>query len=571
MDTVIITGAAGEPALSIARRLCGLGMRVYALAGTVPDIGLGAADEFFPVACDPTSPAAVSAEIEKILAREPHITGIVLAGQYLTEEFFEAVSTEEIIAALNAQVAAPLCAVRLALPSLIAGRGYVVAVSPGAGTPSHRALNAAADGALDAFTKVLFDELRDTGVKTCRILLQNNEGRPDPAARFTNAPQSRIHADIVADAVETVFRLRENNALTQIVLRPQATRETPHIPVSAEPKIRSLQAVRLPTTENFPPEEEPIPTPSYRRPSYAPPRNKSAENHARDDDDDFSDDYVDPELRYLLKIRPPNLPAETKEPKNNAAEHAPRDENRNETDRTDGAEDSDGNNESREDENRDENSAGNRGNERNGKRNRDRKHRHGRKENRNDGNGRHRDGNDNQKSERRDGNNGQPSDRSQQKSGRPQKKKKHNRKNADSNAQQAAENRTADRGDNADRENGEQSGNDEQRGNDGNDVAQSGLTEPSAAANAATETNSPQNAPAAQNDPVQPPRSELTERNGSAERRDSAECAPFPQNFEAKPEHAEAQKFDAPAAGGNAAQAAPQAPENPSENAQNGA
>ena len=298
MDTVIITGANGEPALSIARRLCDLGMRVCALAGTIPDAGLGP-DEFVPVPCDPTSPESVEAAVNAVLQKEKRIAGIVLAGQYLSEERFEAVSAEEIRLALNAQLVAPLCAVRLVLPSLIESRGHAIVVSPGAGTGAARALNAAADAATRAFAGALFAELRDTGVKTCHILLQGNEGAPDPAARFTTAPQSRIHADIVADAVETVFRLRENNALTQMILRPQATRETPHIPVSAEPKIRALQAVQLPPAKNFPPEETPIPTPRYRRPDYAP---KKVELPAGErEDDGFADDYVDPELRYLLK------------------------------------------------------------------------------------------------------------------------------------------------------------------------------------------------------------------------------------------------------------------------------
>ncbi|MGN0861658.1 MAG: SDR family oxidoreductase [Candidatus Spyradosoma sp.] len=303
MDTVIITGAAGEPALSIARRLCGLGIRVYALAGTIPENGLGA-DEFVPVPCDLTSPEAVVAAVESIFAKENHVVGVVLAGQYLSDEPFEAVPPEEIPLAFNAQVVSPLCVVRRVLPSLIASRGHVVVVSPGAGTSAGRALNAAADAATRAFAGTLFAELRDTGVKTCHILLQGNEGAPDPAARFTTTPQSRIHADVVADAVETVFRLRENNALTQMILRPQATRETPRIPVSSEPKIRALQVVQLPPAKNFPPEEEPIPTPAYRRPDYAPKKTELPAAERDDEDDGFSDDYVDPELRYLLKNEP---------------------------------------------------------------------------------------------------------------------------------------------------------------------------------------------------------------------------------------------------------------------------
>ena len=297
MDTVIITGANGEPALSIARRLCGIGIRVYAIAGTIPETSLDK-DEFVPVPCDPTSPDAVISAVQAVLEKEKHIIGVIFAGQYLSDDAFEAASLEEIRLALNTRIIAPLCAARLALPSLISARGHVVVISPGKGNSEGKTLNAVADAASRAFAESLFTELRDTGVKTCHILLQNNEGAPDPATRFTTTPQSRVHAEVVADAVETVFRLRENNALTQMILRPQATRETPRIPISSEPKIRALQIVQLPPKKNFPPEEEPIPTPPYSRPDYAPAK-KDRIREA--DDDGFSDDYVDPELRYLVK------------------------------------------------------------------------------------------------------------------------------------------------------------------------------------------------------------------------------------------------------------------------------
>lgn len=300
MDTVIITGAIDEPAINVARRICELGMRVYALDKIIPETGLSS-DEFVPVVCDLTSPNEVLSAVEKILEKETRIAGVVIAKQFLKNDFFESISYEDILSTIASRLSSPLCVVRAALPSLIATRGHVIVISPDAGTPSRCALNAAVNSALDAFAGTLFEELRDTGVKTCRILLKNNDGAPDPAARFTTAPQSKIQPDIVADTVETVFRLRENNALTQIVLRPQATRETPHIPVSAEPKIRAIQAVQLPPKKHFPTEETPIPTPAYHRPDYAPKKGKIV---AETPDDDFSDDYVDPELRYLVKQNP---------------------------------------------------------------------------------------------------------------------------------------------------------------------------------------------------------------------------------------------------------------------------
>lgn len=303
MDTFIITGANAEPAQSIARRLCEMGARVYGIAGTFPEADF-AFNEFFPVACDVTSPQAVASEIEKILEREKTISGLIFTTQYLACDAFESMPLEEITLGINALVATPLVIARLALPSLIASRGSVIAVSSNTLTPHGHVLNGIADAAMKVFAGTLFGELRDTGVKTCHIFLQNNSGAQDPAAVFTNTPQSRIQPDIVAETVETVLRLRENNALTQIVLRPQATRETPRIPVSSEPRIRTLQVVRLPEAKNYPPAEEPILTPKYCRPDYAPPRGQKlqeAVEEAMSDAEAFADDYVDPELRYLVK------------------------------------------------------------------------------------------------------------------------------------------------------------------------------------------------------------------------------------------------------------------------------
>ncbi len=311
MDSFIITGANTEPAQSIARRLCEAGARVYGLAGTFPENSFSDA-AFVPVACDLTNAGFVAEKIKEILATEKDICGLILCVQPCSEDAFESVSVEEISLTVGAFVATPLVIARLILPRLIATRGSLIAISSNTTTPRGHVLNTIAGSALKVLAGTLFGELRDTGVRTCHILLQNNTGAQDAAAKFTNAPQSRIQPALVADAVETVLKFRENNALTQLVLRPQATRETPHIPVSAEPRIRALQSVQvqLPTAKNFPPEEEAILTEKYHRPDYAPSRKEKirelATNENRDNDDDVADDYVDPELRYLLKHRDNN-------------------------------------------------------------------------------------------------------------------------------------------------------------------------------------------------------------------------------------------------------------------------
>ncbi len=296
MDIVILLGAGAEPAQSIARRLVGLGARVYGFAHKFPDQGFSHRD-FVHVGVNPADPAAVRGEVERIVAREGSVNAVILAGYSPVEDAFESAHPNDVALAVFAGLAAPLAAVRAAMPGLIRRRGLVAAVTrpvfgPGA------ALGGVVEAGLAAFCDGLFGELRDTGVRVCHLRLQENAGPADPAARYTSAPQSRVQPDIVADTLEAVMRLRENNALTRLVLRPQATREEPRIPVTAEPKLASLQVVQLPTSRNYPPAEDKIFTPEYRRPDYAPPPGERDE-----DSEDEGDDAVDPELAYLIKPR----------------------------------------------------------------------------------------------------------------------------------------------------------------------------------------------------------------------------------------------------------------------------
>ncbi len=296
MDIVLLLGAGAEPAQCIARRLVGLGSRVYGLSNKFPEQGFAHRD-FLQVPVNPADPAAVRAEVEKIVAREGAVGCVILAGHNPVEDAFESAHPNDVVLAVFAGLAAPLAAVRAAMPGLIRRRGSVIAITrpvfgPGA------ALAGVVEAGLASFCDGLFAETRDTGVRVSHIRLQENAGPADPAARYSNAPQSRVQPDIVADTVESMMRLRENNAITRLVLRPQATREEPRIPVTSEPRLASLQIVQLPTSRNYPPAEEKIFTPEYRRPDYAPPPDD------RDfDADEDDDEAVDPELAYLIKPR----------------------------------------------------------------------------------------------------------------------------------------------------------------------------------------------------------------------------------------------------------------------------
>ncbi|MDR1497078.1 MAG: hypothetical protein LBS59_01500 [Puniceicoccales bacterium] len=295
MDIVILTGAASEPAQSIARRLVSAGLRVYGFDSHFFDQGFQHKD-FIPVPLNLADPAAVLAAATKILTNETLLAGVILAGHHPLPDPLESAHTEDILFSLNADLAAPLLLTRATLPTLIRRRSHLIAITHDAPEFPANALTATITGALRSLTHALFEELRDTGVKTSHLHIASNPPPHDPAARLTHAPQSQVQPDIVADVVETLLRLRENNALTELVLRPQATREEPRIPISSEPRLRAIQVIQLPPPQNLPPPEEPIPTPTRKRPDYAPDPTDSDPNA-----DDDSDNSVDPELLYLIK------------------------------------------------------------------------------------------------------------------------------------------------------------------------------------------------------------------------------------------------------------------------------
>ncbi|MDR0535224.1 MAG: hypothetical protein LBG65_02555 [Puniceicoccales bacterium] len=296
MDALFLTGAGSEPAQSIASRLVAAGYRIYGFDSHFPAGGFAHTD-FIPVLLNPASPRAVRAAADGVLAREgSHVIGVILAGNFPVEAPFEAAHPEDIATAVNAGLLAPLLLARAALPSLVRLRGALIAITRDTAT-SPGTLAAVQTGGLAAFTRALFEEVRDTGVRTAHMRLARNSAPPDPAARLTHTPQSEIQPGIVASTIEELLRMRENNALTELTLRPQATREEPRLPVTAEPRLRAIQVVRLPEPGGFPPEKPPIPTLQRRRPAYAPPPGQDEEPPADDD----SDDSVDPELLYLIK------------------------------------------------------------------------------------------------------------------------------------------------------------------------------------------------------------------------------------------------------------------------------
>ncbi|MGE9297047.1 MAG: SDR family NAD(P)-dependent oxidoreductase [Puniceicoccales bacterium] len=300
MDIALVTGAERGIGLQIARKLIELGFRVYGLSQDFSKCPFEH-PEFLPVTCDLTSRAEIESAWNQIAERDTMVSVVVHAARHPVNEAVEASPLDALEFALQTELLAPVYLTRLALPSLIKFHGYVINIAwNGRGAAPGGAVNAAALGGLHHFARALFDEVRDTGVKVSTLYPEANAGEPDPKARIAMEPQSGIEPALFAQAVETVLRFKENNCISELVVRPQGTREEPKIPASVAPLVKATHGVTLPERKNFPVEPEPIPTPPRQRPFDAPDPDED-DDWDEDEEDDDELDRMLAESRRLLR------------------------------------------------------------------------------------------------------------------------------------------------------------------------------------------------------------------------------------------------------------------------------
>ncbi len=285
MDIALVTGADAGPGLAIARRLIGMGCRVYALATQFARNPFPH-DDFITLTVNLADPAALTQAVEEILAREGHVSFVVHAARRVATPLLDS-SVDALTERLHVGLLAPIALARATLPWLRKEKGHFLVLAwNGDGPAPDGPVTAAIEGGLLHFTNQLFDELRDDGIRATTVY-----ARPNPAttaeAAFALDPQSAVNPEIVADAVEHLFRLRPSNVVSTLVIRPAANAETPRLPRSTELAGLTTREVQLPPRELFPREPEPIPTPKRARPADAPP---PGTEDVYDDDEDEDED-----------------------------------------------------------------------------------------------------------------------------------------------------------------------------------------------------------------------------------------------------------------------------------------
>ncbi len=267
MDIALVTGAASNPGLAIAKRLVSLGLKVFGIDNDFSACFWKHPD-FSPVICDPANPEQIESAYQQILEKESSISMVIHCGAFNPQAPVESLHPKEIAYASSLLIQCPILLTRLSIPQLIKTRGQILFIESAIHPQKTIALNAGINGFINAYANALFHEVRDTGIKVTVIKQQPNINKGEES--YSHSPkQDEIDPEVIADTVETLVRLPEHNSITQLVIRPQATRSEPHI-ANLEPRTpKGAEYVQLPTKEKFPTEPEPIPTPEAQRPEYS--------------------------------------------------------------------------------------------------------------------------------------------------------------------------------------------------------------------------------------------------------------------------------------------------------------
>jgi len=160
MDIAIVTGANSRIGLAISKKLIDIGCRVYGLGSDFTNFPLGDRD-FIPVVCDLTQTEHLCKVVSEIIDREKNIYVLVNHARHVSFDEHEKQELNDLEHLVQTNLLAPMLLTRLALPSLIKLRGFVINVGfPD--LPGSRRLGSsflATETAMREFSHRLYDEV----------------------------------------------------------------------------------------------------------------------------------------------------------------------------------------------------------------------------------------------------------------------------------------------------------------------------------------------------------------------------------------------------------------------------
>ncbi len=238
MDVAIVTGAAAGLGLAVAKKLVAIGFRVYGLGGDYRETSYSHR-YFVPAPCRLEDLAEVTSKVEDILRREGDVFALVNNAKVYPAENINDSDWREIQRAAAVNLALPVVLTQLALPGLRRLQGHIINLAAtSAMTARGGPAGAACDGGLRWMSEALFEQLRDEGVHVTLVFPRSNRVRPE------NQRPAAIEAGAVAETVAQIVAHRGGNVITEVVIRPQRTREPRTLPPLDLPRIDPQAEIR---------------------------------------------------------------------------------------------------------------------------------------------------------------------------------------------------------------------------------------------------------------------------------------------------------------------------------------
>lgn len=190
--TIVITGAGVGLGRALAKRFASEGDNVVLLGRTFAKVEAAAneiGEQALAVVCDVSSPDSVRKAFAGIAEKHPQID-VLINNAAVFEPFKIADATDQqILAAVNTNLAGPMLCVRAALPMMVKGSHIINVTSESVEVPfPHLSVYQSSKAGLERFSKSMHQELSPDGIRVSNVRAGQmfEEGKTwdvDPEAR----------------------------------------------------------------------------------------------------------------------------------------------------------------------------------------------------------------------------------------------------------------------------------------------------------------------------------------------------------------------------------------------------